>query len=115
NQFSTSIVVDGTLYGFDNTILKSLRLTDGEENWASRGFGHGSLFYADGQLIVLGERGNLALITASPDGFEENATTQLFSAKAWTVPTLSDGRLYVRNEREMLAVDLTAERSTDLE
>lgn len=108
NQFSTAVVVDGTLYGFDNTILKSVRLEDGEENWAARGFGHGSLFYADGHLVVLGERGKLALVAATPDVFEEVASTELFQAKAWTVPTLSDGRLYARNEREMLAVDLAA-------
>mgnify|MGYP001826399667 FL=1 len=110
NQFSSAIAVGGALYGFDNSIFKSLRLEDGEENWSARGFGHGSLFYADGHLVVLGERGKLALVKASPEAFEEVASAQIFSAKAWTVPTLSDGRLYLRNEREMLAVDLAADR-----
>lgn len=109
NQFSSSVVVGDTLYGFDNTILKSIRLADGEENWLARGFGHGSLFSVDRRLVVLGEQGRLAVVKASPDEFEELASTQLFSGKAWTVPTVSNGRLYARDENELLAISLTDE------
>jgi outer membrane protein assembly factor BamB len=107
NQFSSSVLVDGHLYGFDDSIFKSLRVADGGENWKARGFGHGSLIFADGRLIVLGERGKLSLVEATPEAFREIASTQLFSAKAWTPPSLADGRLYVRNEREMMALDLS--------
>ena len=109
NQFSSSVLVDGHFYGFDDSILKSVRVEDGAENWRARGFGHGSLFYADGLLVVLSDKGKLALVRATPDGFEEITNHQLFQAKAWTVPTLSDGTLYVRNERELLAIDLSSQ------
>ena len=105
--------MDGHLYGFDDSILKSVRASDGRENWKARGFGHGSLIYADGRLIVLGERGKLSLVEATPDAFRETASTQLFRAKAWSSPALAEGRLYVRNEREMLALDVAGDRPLD--
>jgi outer membrane protein assembly factor BamB len=108
NQFSSSVLVGENLYGFDNSILRSIRASDGSSNWYARGFGHGSLFYADGRLVVLGDKGKLSLVAATPSEFVEKATVQLFKTKTWTVPTLSDGRLFVRNEREMLALDFRA-------
>ncbi len=104
NQFSSSVYLDGHLYGFDNSILKCLDAASGEERWKARGFGHGSLTYADGRLIVLGDRGRLALVEATPEAYREKAAFEVWSAKSWTVPTLADGRLYLRNEREMLAL-----------
>lgn len=108
NQFSSSVLVDGHLYGFDDSILKSVSASDGAENWRARGFGHGSLFYADGLLVVLSDKGRLALVRADPSGFTELASRQLFQAKAWTVPTLSNGTLFVRNETELMALDVAS-------
>jgi outer membrane protein assembly factor BamB len=108
NQFSSSIFLDGTIYGFDNSILKALDASTGSELWKARGFGHGSLTYADGHLIVLGDRGKLALVAATPEAYREVATAQVLDGKCWTVPTLADGRLFVRNEREIVALDAGA-------
>jgi outer membrane protein assembly factor BamB len=108
NQFSSSVLVDGQIYGFDDSILKSISASDGAENWRARGFGHGSLFYADGLLVVLGDKGRLALVGADPDSFTELASRQLFQAKAWTVPTLSNGMLFVRNETNLMALDVAS-------
>ena len=104
NQFSSSVLHAGHLYGFDNSILKCVRVEDGEECWKARGFGHGSLIYADGKLIVLGERGKLALVAASAEGYAELAADQVFTGKCWTPPTLSDGVLYLRDEKEIVAI-----------
>ena len=106
NQFSSSVYYDGYLYGFDDSTLKCIEAETGEMKWRTRGFGHGSLFYADDHLIVLSDRGLLALIEATPSSFIEKARAQVIRGKAWTVPTLAGGRLYVRNEREMLALDM---------
>jgi outer membrane protein assembly factor BamB len=110
NQFSSSVLVGDHLYGFDNSILRSIRASDGASNWYARGFGHGSLFHVDGQLVILGDKGKLALVAATPGEFAEKANFQLFKTKSWTVPTLSEGRLFVRNERELLALDFQASR-----
>ena len=109
NQFSSSIYHEGHIYGFDNATLKCLDARTGEEKWAVReGFGHGSLTLADGHLYVLGDRGKLALVEATPDGFREKSAFQALSGKCWTVPTLAGGRLYLRNEKELVALDVRA-------
>lgn len=106
NQFSSSVYVDGYIYGFDNSTLKSIDAATGEDTWKERpGLGHGSLFYADGKLVILGERGTLLLIDADPSEFKELARARIFNSKCWTVPTLSGGRLFLRDETELLALD----------
>ena len=104
NQFSSSVRLGDFLYGFDNRTLKCLRVDTGEEMWKERGLGHGSLLAADGLLFVLGERGELVLVEASPEAFQEKARVQLLHTKTWTVPTLVDGRLFVRDEEQLVSL-----------
>ena len=107
NQFSSSLYHDGHIYGFDNSTLKCLDARTGEERWAVReGFGHGSLTLADGHLYVLGDRGRLALVEATPEAYREKGAAEVIDGKCWTVPTLAGGRLYLRNERELVALDV---------
>ena len=109
NQFSSSVWVEGAIYGFDNKVLKALDPVTGQDLWRERGFSHGSLFWADGHLIIYGEYGNLVLAEVSREGYEAKATAEpLGKAKSWTVPTLADGYLYLRNEKELASVDLRA-------
>ncbi len=106
NQFSSSVIKDGYLYGFDNRILKCLELASGTERWKQGGMGHGSLILADGHLIVLSERGRLALVEANPAEYREKAGLEVFSSKCWTAPTLANGVLYLRDESQMLALKI---------
>lgn len=103
NHFNTSVLVGDYLYGFDNATLKCIQASTGEEKWGERSFGKGSLLYADGHLYVLSERGLLLLVEATPDGYRELGRTQALTGKTWTMPSLADGRLFVRNERELIA------------
>jgi outer membrane protein assembly factor BamB len=106
NHFNSSVLYQGHLYGFDDATLKCVDARTGEEKWAARGFGKGSLLVADGHLVILGERGQLALAPAVPGGYQEKARTQPLEGKTWTMPTLSNGRLYLRNEAELVALDV---------
>jgi outer membrane protein assembly factor BamB len=107
NQFSSSIYHDGHIYGFDNKNIKCIDTKTGEMRWRERDLGHGSLMLADGHLIVLGNKGQLVLIEASPEAYREKGRVQIFNGKTWTVPTLSGGRLFVRDENEMVALKVT--------
>ncbi|MEM7050313.1 MAG: PQQ-binding-like beta-propeller repeat protein [Acidobacteriota bacterium] len=108
NKFSSSVLYEGHLYGFDNSILKCLDAATGEERWKTRGFEHGSLTLADGKLFILGEGGRLALAEASPESYRELSSFQLFNGKSWTVPTLAHGKLFLRDERQIVALDVAA-------
>lgn len=105
NQFSSSVLHDGVLYGFDDATLKAIDAATGKERWKQRGFGHGSLILAGGHLIVLSDRGKLALVQATPEEYRELGNAQVIEGKCWTSPSLADGRLYVRNEEQLLAFD----------
>ena len=74
--------------------------------WRVGGFNKGSLVAADGKLIIFGERGNLALAEASPEEYREISQFQLFNSLTWIAPSLANGRLYVRDEAELVCLDL---------
>jgi len=107
NQFSSSVLLGETIYGFNNRFLQAVDAATGHVHWRQRGFGHGSLMAtADGHLIVLGDGGKLAIAEANPDVWVEKASAQILTGKHWTVPTLYDGRLYVRNESELVCLKI---------
>ena len=106
NHFNSSILHEGFLYGFDNSILKCLVADTGEERWRTRGYAKGSLIFADGHLIVLGEEGLLATVKANSQSHQEVARAQVLEGRCWTPPTLANGRVYVRNFEEIVCLDL---------
>jgi outer membrane protein assembly factor BamB len=109
NHFNNAVLVGDHLYGFDNATLKCLSAATGEQTWAHRGLGKGSLLVADGNLlIVLSDKGELLLVEATPDEYRELATFQAMEGKAWTAPTLAGGRLYLRDHDEILALEMKA-------
>ncbi len=105
NHFSSSVLYQNHLYGFDDAFLTCLDLATGAPKWQQRGFNKGSLLLADGHLVVLGERGNLALVEASPASYREKANVQILNGRCWTMPTLANGKLYLRNQSAMLCLD----------
>ncbi len=109
NHFNNAVLVGSYLYGFDNATFKCLSVATGEQAWASRGLGKGSLLTADGDLlIVLSDTGTLLLVEANPNAYTELARFQVMEGKAWTAPALANGRLYVRDHDEIVALELKA-------
>lgn len=106
NIFPTSILQGNYLYGFDRGTLKCMDVNTAEEKWKQRGFGVGSLIYADGHLIVLSDKGKLVLIEATPEGYKEKASAEILEGRCISVPALANGRLYLRNTKELVCVDL---------
>jgi len=110
NHWASSILHQGYIYGFDDGILACIDANTGEQQWQQRGFQKGSLIFADGHLIILGERGNLALAEATPSAYKEKATAEVLRGKCWTMPTLAGGKLYVRNQSEILCLDMVGKK-----
>ncbi len=113
NHFNSSVAVGGHLYGFDNGTLRCLDAASGERRWAKRGFGKGSLVAAGELLFVLGDGGTVALVRADPAVYREQGRMQLTTGRAWTEPSLANGRLLVRDFDEIVAVDLRADQPED--
>ena len=107
NKFSSSVLIDGYVYGLDESILACLDAATGALMWKGGRYGHGQLLAAGGHLIVLTEGGDLVLVQATPDGHREKARFPAVEGKTWNVPALAGGRILVRNTRQMAAFDLS--------
>jgi len=107
NHFSSSILYKKHIYGFSKSTLKCLDAATGKRKWRTRGFGKGALIVADDKLLVLSDRGKLALIAASEESFRQLAVAQVLNGKSWTSPTIFEGKLYLRNQKQMACYDLT--------
>ena len=71
-------------------------------------FGRGSLTLAGRRLLVLGERGTLALAEMSPAGYHELARASFkgIGFPIWPSPVLAGTRLYLRDESTLMCIDL---------
>lgn len=113
-KFSSSVVHNGYLYGLDGPIMACLELATGKRMWKGGRYGFGQLILVGDSVIVLTERGELVQVAASPERHHELARFQAIEGKTWNHPAYANGRLYVRNDREMacyLLTDLPAQRS----
>jgi len=108
NHFNSSILYNGHLYGFDDATLRCIDAATGLEKWNQRGFSKGSLLLVDGHLIVFSENGLLAIAEATPEAYKEKARAQVLEGRTWTMPALSGGKLYLRNQKTMVALALAS-------
>jgi outer membrane protein assembly factor BamB len=106
NKFNSSVLHEGYVYGLDEGILACVDVRTGERKWKGGRYGFGQLLVADGHLIVLTERGEVALVKATPESHQELASFSALSGKTWNNPALAGGRLIVRNQTEMACYDL---------
>src|SRR5262249_27761359 len=106
NHFSSSVRLGRYVYGFNDNLLACMDLFTGKTTWQQRGFDKGSLTIADGRLIILGERGKLAMAEADPKKYHELASFRFSTKQCWTVPVVANGKLYVRDQEMMVCYDL---------
>ena len=96
---------------FGPSFFSAVSVKTGEVAWRERNFARASSLYADGKLILLDEDGSLILAAVSPQNLKVIARTQLLQHRAWTVPTLSGTKLYVRDRKTIMALDLGKPRT----
>lgn len=108
NQFTSSVLHEGFIYGLDEAILACLDAETGAVKWKGGRYGYGQLMLASGHLIVLSEDGDLVLVRATPEGHQELARFHVLDGKTWNHPAMSDGYLLVRNINDMAAFDMRA-------
>ena len=110
NHHGGVVLVDGYLYGFNNSILSCLKFSTGETMWRNRSVGKGSLTYADGHLYLLGEDNVVGLAEAVPGAYRETGRFKIADKglPSWAHPVVSGGRLYIRNQDTLAAYDVRA-------
>lgn len=112
NHWSTPVYREGYLYGLfgfkehGKCPLKCLDMATGKEMWSKDGFGPGGTLWVDGQILVLGDKGQLVLVEASPKVYAEVARCQALAGKCWNCPAISNGRIYARSTKEGVCLDV---------
>jgi outer membrane protein assembly factor BamB len=109
--FNDLVVHRGHLYGFDGEFFTCVELAKGKTKWKERGYGSGQvLLLADqGMLLIVSEKGEVALIDAVPDEHREHGRFQAIAGKTWNHPVIAHGKLFVRNGQEAACYALEVE------
>lgn len=114
-NFSSPVEVGGFIYGLGPTKnLFCVEATSGRTMWSKEGFtlkpaenAHLSLVVLGENLLLLTETGSLVLVAADSTAYKELGRTQACGLN-WCNPAYADGRLYLRDARELICLDLMA-------
>ncbi len=105
-KFQTCVLRDNLLFGGDEQGLKCAEFLTGKQCWNIRGMENATVVWVADHLIVLAEDGRLMIAPATGKEFKPIAEAQILSGRCWTVPILCDGRLYLRDFKKAMCVDL---------
>lgn len=118
NHHGGVVLVDGYLYGYsDGGGWTCMDFKTGAVKWKEKAkLGKGAVHCSDGMLYLLDEQtGTVAMIKASPKGWEEHGrftlspqTTQRNpKGKIWTHPVVSGGKLFLRDQELLFCFDVS--------
>lgn len=115
--FSTPVTAGKDLYVVTGTKPPAIRMqatlhavdpVTGKKHWSRPKVGayHASLLRTgDGKLLLLEEAGNLVLLDPDSKAYRELARAKV-CGNTWAHAALANGRLYVRDEKELVCVEL---------
>jgi outer membrane protein assembly factor BamB len=87
-------------------ILSAVDVRTGKIHWQERSIEKATFVWADQKLVTLDQDGNLMIAHPSPQGFKIAAKAALLTHLSWTPPVLVGSRVYIRDRRNMMAVEL---------
>ena len=111
NQFPTSVIVAGHVYGCHGDLgacfAKCIELATGQVKWDDRRPGKCSLLAYDGHIVLVSEQGAIRLIEANPKSYvQKGQIDDLLTYKSWAQPALLEKRLYLRDDKQLVCLDL---------
>ena len=112
-MFPSYVRIGDHVYGshgdFGAIMLVSLNVKDGQVAWRNRGFARTHFVKVGDQVLLLDEEGDLAVTTLNPEGMTVHARANVIERTAWTPPTVVDGKVYLRNRKDLRVIDLSGD------
>jgi outer membrane protein assembly factor BamB len=109
-HISNAIPIDGAVYAsngdFGPVPMTAVDLATGDILWRDRAVARANLVRAGDDLLFLDEDGVLHLGSATREALVIRSKIDLFETRTWTGPTLVGKRLYARDQRDLVALDL---------
>ena len=96
------------LYSNGGGALTCMDFLTGKILWQNRSVGKGSLIAADNMLYVFSENHEIALVEASPGGYQERGRFKIenHGRPSWAHPIIAGGHLYLRDQGSLTKYDL---------
>jgi outer membrane protein assembly factor BamB len=106
-----AVLVDGYLYGFNNTQLICMDFLTGKVQWKNRSTGKGAVTYADKHIYARGDAtpGPIALVEANPKKYVEKGRFDQPDASdknTWPPVVVANGKMYLRDQDVLLCYDV---------
>lgn len=107
-KFTSPVLYEDHVYGLDEGIMMCIDPYTGKKKWKKGRFGNGQILITGDQILIMGEKGDLAIVKANPEKYQEVARTKVLtkSVKVWNPHALVDGQVFVRDHVEMASFDL---------
>jgi outer membrane protein assembly factor BamB len=104
-KFTSCVLKDGVLYAGDQKGMRAVDMKSGKELWNER-LPNASVLMAGEWLIAQSENGDVLLAKASPKEFKQVGKASPMTGRSWTIPTLANGKLFVRNLEKAVCLDV---------
>ncbi len=116
NHHGGMILDGGTIYtgsGHNKGLPMALDLAAGEILWGperNKGRDSAAIVYAEGRIYFRYRDGLMILVEANPEAYVEHGSFMIpdVEAESWSHPAIANGKLYLREQDNLFAYDVTA-------
>lgn len=119
NHWTSPVCKDGYVYGIygrgsvNEAPLKCIELATGKEMWSQPNFGGGgaTVLIGGDKILAQCSRGPLVLVDAKPDAYHELARAEVYAGQCWTMPVVSNGKIYARTSKDGFCLDVAPQQA----